>query len=176
MEIITEIWEIITHGILFISSYSFLFIIIAIRYLDTHPYQSVIVLIIVFSSFAFLTQSWEIYKGRSNRSFFVENVVDNTSETLTYLIPYIIAFLGLQLTKWQDIFSFLILLGIVFVVYIRSNLILMNPILNAIGYKFYKVKIGTGPDILIITKKDLKAGITIKTKRISKGLYLLGDS
>ena len=176
MDILTEIWELLTQGILFISSYSLLFIIIAVRYYDTHPLQSSIVIIVVIFSYVVLTQSFRIFKGRSNRHFSVESVSDETSETLTYLIPYIIAFLGLQLTKWQDIFSFLILLGIVFVVYIRSNLILMNPILNAIGYKFYKVKIGPGPDIIVITKKDLKASITIKTKRISKGLYLLGDS
>jgi len=175
MEIVTEIWGILTDGILFVSSYSFLFVIIAIRYIDSHLIYSLALLLFVFFSCLFLIKSWNIFKKRSNRYFTAETVTDKTSETLTYLVPYIIAFLGIELTKWQDILSFLILLGIVFIVYIRSNLILMNPILNAFGYRFYNVGISTGEEILVIARKDLKAGMQITTKRISKGLYLLED-
>jgi hypothetical protein len=171
-----KIMRVYTQLILFISSYTFLFLIFLLRYYQTHLYESLIVVLILIFVNLFLLGYWNIISNRSIRSLGVKSAVNKTSNTLNYLLPYVIAFLGLQLTHWQDLTSFVILMGIVFVVYVQSNLIYINPLLNALGYKFYEVELNTGDIIIVISKKHLKADITIKTKRIEKGLYLMGDS
>lgn len=163
-----------TQGILFISAYTPLLAIIILRYYKTHLIESLIVLIFIIIANGFLFGFlWGIVKHRSVRTFKVKSSINKTSDTLNYLIPYIISFLGLKLTQWNDLLSLLIILGIVFVIYVHSNLILMNPLINAFGYKFYSVEIGRGDNIIVITQKDLRVDNTITTKRISKGLYMM---
>jgi hypothetical protein len=169
--------RIYTQLALFISSYTPLLIIIILEYYQSYLKFSLIVLVIVIIVNGFLLgYLGGIVKGRSNRDFKVKTSENKTSDTLNYLLPYVIALVGLKLTSITDILILGILLAVVFVVYIHSNLLLMNPLLNALGFKFYNLEVDPKDKIIVISKKHLKADITIKTKRISKGLYLLEDS
>lgn len=165
-----------TQLVLFISSYTPLFIIIILKYYQAHLISSLFVLTILIFCNLVLVLYLEIVKGRSKRTFKVVNSENKTSDTLNYLLPYVLAFIGLDLSNIIDLLILGILLFVVFVVYIHSNLMLMNPILNLIGFKFYSLEVDQKDKIMVISKKHLKADITIKTKRIDSGLYLLEDS
>lgn len=170
---------------LFISAYTPLFLIIIMK---NYPQLAdlyvnwafleiiiliVIALIIIISNLFLLFYLFGIVKSRSTRTFEVKSSINKTSDTLNYLLPYIIGLIGFNITLLQDLISLAILLFIVFVVYINSNLILMNPLLNALGFKFYGLELKNGDNIIVITKKDIKNNISINPKRIDKGLYII---
>lgn len=161
--------------ILFISAYTPLLVIIMLRYFQIQSYKlgAGILVIILYSNAVLFSYLFTNVKKRSNRQNKPQKVTNITSDTLNYILPYVVSFIGFQFTDWVSIISLLILLGVVFVIYVHSNLILMNPLLNAIGYKFFRVELINDENIIVISKKDIKKNITIKTKRIDDDLYFL---
>lgn len=60
---------------------------------------------------------------------------DVAAYAATYLLPFVTVFDG----DWQDVLSlvgFILVLG---VVYVRSRLIYINPLLSVVGYQLYRV-------------------------------------
>lgn len=161
--------------ILFISAYTPLLLIIMLRYFQIQSYDIAIFILalILFSNVILFSYLFTNVLKRSNRHYKPKKAVNKTSDTLNYILPYVVAFVGFQFTDWVSIISLLILLGVVFVIYVHSNLILMNPLLNALGYKFFSVELINEENIIVISKKNIKRDITIKTKRIDDDLYFL---
>ncbi len=81
----------------------------------------------------------------------VKKLKDKTSNALNYVIAYIIAFIGFEFQTWQDWVIFLLLIFIIFTIYTNSNLIFINPILNLIGYKIYKIITLDDSSIIILS-------------------------
>jgi len=166
-------------GGLFLSSYLPLFLIMAIK----NWFNLYLLLILIFVSLYSLV--WfaiiKISKTNTQESYRVLKTEDKMKESLNYLIPYIISFIGFNLDRWQDWFALIILLTILSVVYINSNLIYVNPLLSFFRYKIYHAEIckpSIGCDetkeeiILLSKKKHIKKNEDIVVKGIDQGIFL----
>lgn len=164
---------------LFISAYTPLFLIIILKYIDfnfINPCSITIILIysipIIISNLIWII-IFKITKEWTKQTFTVKKSVDRTSDALNYVIAYIIAFIGFQFIKWQDWVSFIILLIVICFIYINSNLIFVNPLLNVFGYKIYDIEVEEGGNIILITKKkSIKINEKIKMRFLSDNIYL----
>lgn len=156
---------------LFLSSYLPLFLLLAIK----NWFDSRMVLILTFVSVYSLV--WIIIINNSKKgtseSYRVIKAKDKSQESLNYIIPYIISFIGFDLNKWQDWSALSILLLMLFMIYLNSELLYINPILSLFNYRIYSVKVckpvigceDTVSEILLISKKDIikkNDDITIK--------------
>jgi hypothetical protein len=103
------------------------------------------------------------------------------NESLNYLTPYLVAFLALDMTKWQDCLSILILLLILLVICLNSDLLYINPLLLFFKYKFYKVTLSDPSagshvneyEIILITKKDnIKIDDKISIQEVDDDTFL----
>lgn len=164
---------------LFLSSYLPLFLILAIKnWFDSH-----MVLILIFVSVYSLV--WIIIINNSKKgtseSYRVIKVRDKSHESLNYIIPYIISFIGFDLNKWQDWSALGILLLMLFMIYLNSELLYINPMLSFFHYRIYGVKVckpiigckETVSEILLITKKDrIKNNDDITVKDIDGNVML----
>jgi len=119
----------------------------------------------------------QTYRG-GQRIIKIENKMN---ESLTYLTPYLIAFLSLDMTKWQDSLSILILLAVLFVICLNSDLLYINPMLLFFKYKFYKVTLrdlSAGShmgeyEIILITKRDnIKIDDKISIQEVDDDTFL----
>jgi len=159
--------------LLFISAYSPLFLIFIVRQIDFNTFYfwtGIFILVIINIIWI---PTFQIAKGWTKSRFTVKKSVNRTSDALNYIIPYIIAFLDFQINKWQDWATLIILLLVIFFVYIHSNLIFVNPLLNICGYKIHDVEVIESGYFVIITKKNiLKAGEKIHVKNLSDNIYL----
>lgn len=162
--------------VLFLSSYTPLFLIISIRYYTVNNSLDLPLFLIILSIAANIIMYSYIRASKTNpsREVTVKRSINRTSDSLNYIITYIVGFIGLQFGI-GDLFTLLILIGVIFIVVIRSNLILINPILNIVGYSFYGIEVEGGGNIVVITKKDLKDGDKLIIKLINNGVYLQGD-
>ncbi|MEM3858330.1 MAG: hypothetical protein QW478_02855 [Candidatus Micrarchaeaceae archaeon] len=116
---------------------------------------------------------FRIAKGWTKKTLTVKKSINRTSDALNYIIAYIIAFLGFQFDKWQDWVALIILLTTIFFIYIHSNLIFVNPLLNIWGYKIYDVEVMERGHLVVITKKSiLKEDEKIQLKSLSDNIYL----
>lgn len=69
----------------------------------------------------------------------IEKIENRNSESLGYIASYILPFISTNGEDIVEVFTFIILMIIIFVVYIRSNMVLINPILN-INHSIYNIE------------------------------------
>lgn len=141
---------------LFLLSYLPLFVIFAINNFDS-------CLFYVFSLFSFFVACGFFFlfcsakKYAEVKTVSIERVSQENVRMLEYIFVYIIPFIGIDGIK--ELISFVIILIIVGNVYIKSDLIAINPVLSLIGYNIYRVKFringGTGGSkcVFLISKK-----------------------
>jgi hypothetical protein len=95
---------------------------------------------------------FESAKRKSGRFKNIESVENVSRVGLEYFVTYLIPFLAVDLLNIRDIISILILFGIMGIIYVKSDLVYMNPMLNLRGFNLYKVK-SDGNELMIITRK-----------------------
>ncbi len=163
---------------LFLSAYLPLFLILAIKnWYDVKA--TAILLFVILYSFIWFLMIW-IVKKETTDSFKVVSVENKSKDALTYLVPYIIAFIGFDMNKWQDLLALFVLMIILFAVYVNSDLLYINPLLALFSYQVYQVevkKIAAGCDdnkwdITVITSDKMKIGDDIKVRDLSDNVFL----
>ena len=93
----------------------------------------------------------------------VLNVNNKNSETAGYLATYIIPFLFQGINDWYELFAFVFLMTIIYRIYVNSNMILINPVLN-FKYSIFEIEYRQ------------QNGKTKNALVISKGKYLMENS
>ena len=105
----------------------------------------------------------------------VLNVSNKNSESIGYIATYIIPFLFHNLSDWYALFAFVVVMFIIYRIYINSNLILINPILNfkysifEIEYKLQNGKTKNG--LVISSNRYLEEDTNIKIYEIGFKLF-----
>ena len=60
-------------------------------------------------------------------------------DVMSYIASYLIPFVAFPLDNWQQVATILIFLAVLMVIYVNSNMIYINPMLNLFGYHLYEV-------------------------------------
>lgn len=101
-------------------------------------------------------------------------VENKNSESISYISTYIIPFIFQDTNNLFDITSIFIVLIIIFFIYTKSNMIVINPVLN-ITHNLYQIeynKKNKSKKALLITKEaDLEIDQEIKINLITKNIY-----
>lgn len=103
------------------------------------------------------------------------NIDNKNSESAGYIATYIVPFLSHSFDGWYELVAFIFLMIIIYNIYINSNMILINPILN-FKYLIFKIEYqepnGKAKNGLIITKdKYLIEDMKIKIYPIGYKLF-----
>lgn len=122
---------------LFLSAYLPLFLILVIKHWYDVRLVILFVAVLVYSG-VWLVLIFYSKKGNST-DYRVVQAENRTKESMNYIIPYIIAFLTVDIDKWQDCLSIIILLLILFIIYIHSELLYVNPILTLFKYRIFEI-------------------------------------
>ena len=108
----------------------------------------------------------------------VTKISNRNSEAIGYIATYIVPFLTSDFSSWFECTVFVVLMGLIYVIYTNSNMILINPLLS-IRYSLLDIEyneVGTPTedthDALIITDtKDYKENVNYKIYQIGFKLY-----
>lgn len=104
---------------------------------------------------------------------------DVAAYAATYLLPFLTVFSG----SWQDIASLAGFIAILGVIYVRSRLIYVNPVLTLLGFRLWRVipiTAGMEPDparmpwprYLLADTGRLRRGAVISARRVTDDLLL----
>jgi len=164
---------------LFLSSYFPMFLILFIKNFYNLYITIVFILVSLYSIFWLSLLVYDSKKDKGKETYHVLNYEDKTTQSLNYLAPYIISFLGFNLDKWQDWTVLVIFLALIFAVYVNSNLIYMNPLLSCVSRRIYQVEVcnpieceSTKNEILLITKKEhIDKNKKIRIKELDWGVF-----
>jgi hypothetical protein len=103
----------------------------------------------------------------------IAHIKPQDGDVLAYIATYLIPFLGLDLTRRDDIVLFAGFLLVLMLVYVNSNMLFVNPLLAIAGYHTFEI---TDPQAhtynLISRRPDLDIGVTIRPAQINRYLRL----
>ena len=90
-----------------------------------------------------------------------------------YIASYLIPFVAIPFGGWQQGVALLIFVIVLGIVYVNSNMIHINPMLNLMGYHLYEIIVehSERPHALI-THQHIALGDTIHIIDIGDGIFL----
>jgi hypothetical protein len=176
--------KLLTAILLFISAYSPLFVILAVKDFDfysncsfKHPIGISILLGIAALSVTLLFITINSIR-RGNMPVTVKSVKNRSVDLINYTIPYIVSFFGFDLAKLEDIISLSIFLLLLLLLTIKSKSVFMNPILLLAGYNLYDLEYsydGKVGSTIVISKHEMKLGERFYIRSLTRFLYFVTE-
>jgi hypothetical protein len=161
-----------TRLILFLSSYSPLFLIIAMRGWDKSRYLAIGVAVVAVLSVVVLFIFLGIAQKLAADKISVGSVASRDGDAMSYIVTYFLPFLAVKLNDVVDAGSLGIVLLVIAVLYVNSNMIYTNPVLNIAGYHIFEVHDADGKTTALVCKRTyIRTGSEINV--ISVGDYVL---
>ena len=166
---------------LFLSAYSPLFLIIAVRYYSDWFALALFGLVVIASVISWGAILY-IAKRRTKEHFKAVSSENRAKDALNYIIPYVISFIGFDFSIFVDIVAFGILMLVIFIIYVESSLIYVNPLLSLFGKRMFSIQAycpSTGhsdaPEELIVltSKKYFRKGEQFRAKRITDNFMVV---
>ncbi len=139
---------------LFLSSYSPLLLILAIRDGFDNLVLSILFVIVPIATTLLLLLYLRMAARQSPSWVQVASVQPKGTEIMGYIVTYLIPFLDFDLGNWWDFGALIVLLLAIGAVYVNSNLIYINPVLNFLGYHLFEITSDSGKPSALITKSD----------------------
>lgn len=139
---------------LFLSSYSPLLVILAMRAWNTNRTLAAFFGTLALVSLVFLSLFLRKARAISPELVKVEGVSSMASETLSYVVTYLFPFLGVDYSDTLGLLSLAILFMVLAVIYVRANLIHVNPLLLMVGVQVFRIRTGSGKEIAVLTRRD----------------------
>src|SRR5579872_6935425 len=88
----------------------------------------------------------------------VENVQRREMDVVRNLLAYLLPFLAIAFSDWLRAASLGIFFFIVGFVYVRSNLVHVNPILNLCGFRIHEIKLEGGGTHSLLSRRQIGRG------------------
>lgn len=159
--------------ILFVSSYSPLLFIFAALYSHKYPVASALSAVVGVLSIAITL----IFLRATRRMLepvrlTVDKTVSKDAEAMAYIVTYIVPFLALPFDTWRYWLSMGILFVMIAAIYMNSNLIFINPILNMAGFHVYEIESQGVGHFVITSKSHITKGSSFSAVRLGGGLFM----
>lgn len=174
--------KLFTAILLFISAYSPLFIILAVKDFDFkatyrfhHPVPVYILFGITALSIILLFATVATMK-RGNLVGEVISVKNRSVDLINYTIPYMVSFFGVDLSKPEDIISISVFLLILLLLTVTSKSVFMNPLLAVVGYGLYDLEYrrdGKTYSTVVLSKHELHTGERYYLRSLTRFLYFV---
>lgn len=169
---------------LFLSSYLPLFGLLGLRAIgESYLVASacaILVVLGVIGTVAFLKTAGKKVVARYEVIEVENRDADVSAYAGTYLLPFLAVFGG----RWQDIASLGAFIAFLGVVYVRSRLIYVNPILSVLGFRLWRViaitagsdksaVAGTWPRFALARAAVIAPGDVVEARRVTSDLLLI---
>lgn len=150
---------------LFLSTYTPLFAILAIRFQGTMMKAVCAAL----AGLGFLYLIFVVYivtRRAAGRTYVVESVDDASGEVAGYLATYLIPFVTVPSPSAADLWGYCILAVVIGVVFMRSELARINPTLYLLGWRIASITSG-GTVYYLLCRRLPRAATRIDAARVA---------
>jgi hypothetical protein len=166
--------------VLFLSAYSPLMLILAIKDLDfSMPYcfsapvfSAVLIIAAIGSS---LVTVMAVRSVENGLPVVVTKAANKSGDMFGYTIPYMLSFMRVDLGDWQTMLSLLLFLAVLFVMAYRTQTVFINPILAIAGYMLIDCTFkrdNKEMQAMVVTREPINIGDGIQLDRLSHYLYI----
>lgn len=159
----------VTRVVLFLSSYAPLFGVFAVKqYSHSHTASYVFAGLGVVSLLIFFIFMKSVATIASTEVTISEHDAKD-GDSMSYIVTYLVPFLDIKFDEFANVVGLLIIFLVLAVLYVNSNLIYTNPVLNIVGYHIFEIRTTEDRPIVLITRQSfLRSNAKLK-------IALLGD-
>ncbi|MFG1860437.1 hypothetical protein [Microbispora bryophytorum] len=149
--------------LLFLSSYAPLFALLAVRFQEQWLWISCAVMaaVGVASVLALLV----LDRGVAPNPHILSQIRDAGPETASYLASYLLPFVTVSSPSIRDVIAYVGFLVIAAVIYLRSPMVQVNPLLYLLGYRVLAIEDDRGLRGYLITRKPPTEGAQVLATR-----------
>lgn len=166
--------------VLFLSAYSPLMIILAIRDLNLSlPYffgsattSGILIFMAIGSSVVTLMTVRSVENGLT---VVVTKAANKSGDMFGYTIPYMLSFIRVDLGDWQTLLSLVLFLSVLFIMAYRTQTVFINPVLAIAGYMLIDCTFkrdGKEVQAMVVTREPISVGDSIQLDQLSHYLYI----
>lgn len=159
---------------LFFSSYFPLILIFGVFLWRSNFYWAISIfalgVISLLVTFLYMRRRWK--KGGVSQARITE-IEKRDENVLSYIASYLVPFVTFPLATPEQVIGLVVFITILLIVYINSNMIYINPMLNLVGYHLYEITIESDemPHYLL-ARQLIKPKQTLYFVEISNNIYL----
>jgi hypothetical protein len=102
-----------------------------------NPSVSLSIMLVCLLSIFILRRAMNTLSGGENIK--VVKSLKNPTDLMNYTVPYMVAFIGVDLGDWPKVAGFFCFMLFMFILTYKSKQLFMNPILAVLGYSLYDV-------------------------------------
>ncbi len=159
--------------LLFVSSYFPLTLIFGFLLWEKHLLLASIMLFIGVSGLVVLLLYFRLIAPRRAQSHeMITELNPHDGDVLSYVASYLVPFVSFDLTGTQ-LWAVIVFLAVLLIIYVNSNMIYINPMLNVLGYHLYEVKIAKNESsFYLLTRKRVGLRSVIHVARIGDTTFL----
>ena len=114
------------------------------------------------------------YSSEEQNYFKIEKKDDITQNMVFYILAYIPVLFVEKFTA-TEIVAFVVLLAIVYLVYIKANMLHVNPVLTIMGYKTYRVTDDHRNTVVLLSRLNIRIGVEVPYVEIIPDINLVLD-
>lgn len=159
---------------LFLSSYFPLALIFFVLFVEQQPIWAIIVLLIGLSGL--ITMVLYFFQFAPRLSSIQGKIIAlqrHDGDVMGYIASYLIPFVAIPFGGWQQGAALLIFVIVLGIVYVNSNMIHINPMLNLLGYHVYEITLeNSEASHALITRRRIAKNETIHLIDIGDGIFL----
>lgn len=102
----------------------------------------------------------------------VDSVMRRDGEAMSYIVSYLLPFIALPTGYLASCVSLGLFLFVLIILYMNSDMIHINPMLNMMGWHVYEITLSDGEIRTLISRRRARKGLEINTIQMSEDIYL----
>jgi hypothetical protein len=157
---------------LFLSSYSPLFAVFALLDSFGRGWPARVCAALAFGG---LLLSIVVFLGTRRlaaQSLHVESAQVRDGDALAYIATYLVPFAAITATTAREREALGLFVVLIAVLYVRSGLFYINPLLALVGYRLFQVVTPGGASVVLLShRRFLRSEITINARRLSDYVF-----
>ncbi|MFE6387230.1 hypothetical protein [Nocardiopsis dassonvillei] len=168
------------RAILFFSSYSPLFALLAIRFegggvdlfvISLSPIR-ILLASLALAGLAGLAFLFIIDKRNNPSPFKIESVSPAGSEAASYLAAYLLPFMTSSTPSWTDLISYFLFLCIAALIHFHSSIVQINPLLYLMGYRVLRIRDNKGLNAYMVTRREITEGEVVMASKFGNDMLI----
>lgn len=165
--------SILVRLLLFLSSYFPLAMIFFVLFVQKNRSSALAVLVVgVLGLVGMLVYLWTA-TTLSPFPVKVQHLQRRDSEAMSYVVSYLVPFLSIPFSGWQQGVALSIFFLMLSILYINSGMIHINPMLNLLGYKIYEIEDAEGGTHAVVSRRRISRGETLSVIKIDEDILLI---
>lgn len=159
--------------LLFLSSYFPLAVIFSVQlYLQQHQRWALVCLLAGLAGLVGLASFIRVSTRINPENITIASVSRRDGEAMSYIVTYLLPFIALPSGDLASGISLGIFLIVLAILYVNSDMLHINPMLNLAGWHIYEVTLEKGEIFTLIAKVRVRKDMDLKVTQMGDWIYL----